>query len=274
MSAKESLHTKKMLPDVNTLACILILLHIITLMHYAKGSHSFFRYFYSLPQWVNETGLACCICIWRWACALWTLLLFLYLWFDQFHLFLHVCCECSRSRQQNDSHSYYSSISLPLTWRISFYSPTHTHRPRVCAPVCLCVCSVTFSFRKLVLPPLPPSSHSERKIWVWLLAWPLFYWACTSHGLDKCPAAWEASCSSAVLYDCITHPVPFLKSFFFSFYSSLRLMRLMRGTVLTSLCISLQNYLFRFNQRSSARLSRSGNWKSCLLSQGYKVRAG
>lgn len=136
------------------------------------------------------------------------------LWVNQFHLFLRVFCEHSRSRQHNDSHSYHSSISLSLTWRTSFYSPTHTCHPPACVPVCLCVCSVTFSFKKLVLPPLPPSSHSERKIWVWLLAWPLFYWASASHGLDKCPAAWEASCSSAVLYRCITHPISFLKSFF------------------------------------------------------------
>lgn len=129
------------------------------------------------------------------------------------------------------------AASLPSTWRTSFYSPAHTRHPPVCAPVHLCVCRVTFSFRKLVHPPLPPSSHSERKIWVWLLAWPLFYWACASHRLDKYPAAWEASWSSAVLYRCITHPVSFQKSY--SFYSSSWLMGLMRGTVLTSLCISL-----------------------------------
>lgn len=135
-------------------------------------------------------------------------------------------------------HTPTRAASLPSTWRISFYSPAHVCHPPVCAPVRLCVCRVTFSCRKLVLPPLPPFSQSERKIWVWLLAWPLFYWACASHGLDKCPAAWQAWCSSGVLYRCITHPISLLKSF--SFYSSSWLMRLMRGTVLTSLCISLE----------------------------------
>lgn len=132
------------------------------------------------------------------------------------------------------THTPTIAASFPLTWRISFYTPAHTRHPPVCVPVHLCVCCATFSCKKVVLPPLPPCSHWERKIWVWLLAWPLFYWMCASHELDKCPAAWEASCSSAVLYRFITHPVSFLKSF--SFYSSLWLMR---GTVRTSLCISL-----------------------------------
>lgn len=137
--------------------------------------------------------------------------------------FASAACEHFRRCQHNDSHSYHSCIS-PSTRRTSFYSPAHTRHPPVCVPVRLCVCRVTFSCRKLVLPPLPPCPHSQRKIWVWLLAWPLFYWACASHGLDKCPAAWEAWCSSAVLYRCITHPVshPFLKSF--SLYSASWLM--------------------------------------------------
>lgn len=134
-------------------------------------------------------------------------------------------------------HTPTKAASLPSMRRPSFYSPAHTLHPPTCVSERLCVCRVTFSCRKLVFPPHPPCSHSERKIWVWLLAWPLFYWACASHGLDKCPAAWEASCSSAALYHRITHPLSFLKSF--SFYSSSWSMKLMRRTVLTSLCISL-----------------------------------
>lgn len=124
---------------------------------------------------------------------------------------LFMCVTSTAEADSTKIHTPTTATLLPLTWRTSFYSPTHTLHPPPCVPMCLCVCCVTFSFRKLVLPPLPPCSHSERKIWVWLLAWPLFYWACASHRLDKCPAAWEASCSSAVLYHCITHSVSSLK---------------------------------------------------------------